>query len=227
MLNINIAVIYGDLKMKSVDSSPALEQLLRDRAVHESGFLQAFQTYLYLLEKWNARINITAASAWSAVGPFFEEAIWAVGFYPPGERLHLDIGSGGGFPVVPLRILRPEMRLTMVESRLKRCTFLETVVRELALGATVVVNRRLDEFLEDQNTSGSWEMVSWKAVRMGPKETDLLMDRTAPHVQFWLFHAKELPVSDPSGWQKSTTLVRTESCPARPGWWLSIYQKNR
>lgn len=208
-------------------SSSSLERLLRDRGVCESGAVGAFRTYLFLLERWNERINITASTDWEGVGPLFEEAIWAAELYPVGESIHLDIGSGGGFPAVPIRILRPRMRLSLVESRIKRSVFLQTVVHELGLKGTAVENQRVDSFLEGAGQAGLWQIVSWKGVKLGRREVGLLLERSREDVQFWLFHGKGLPVADLMGWEKSTKLIRRETCPSRPGSFLSIFEKSR
>ena len=60
--------------------------------------------YLRLLRKWNSKINLTASSEWDALSPLFSEALWAAGLYPESERSHLDIGSGAGFPAIPMRV---------------------------------------------------------------------------------------------------------------------------
>ena len=126
-----------------------------------------------------------------------------------------------------MRILRPRMRLVLVESRQKRCTFLETVIHELHLEGTVVANQRLEDFLETEKLTDSWDTVSWKALKVGSKAVRNLMERSGQNARFWLFHGKELPVSDPDEWMRLMTLVRREACPARAGWFLSIYGKNR
>jgi 16S rRNA (guanine527-N7)-methyltransferase len=60
-----------------------------------------------------------------------------------------DVGSGGGFPGIPLKIMRPELRVFLVESNLKKATFLAEVVREIGLPDTQVLVRRYEELGEE------------------------------------------------------------------------------
>ena len=58
----------------------------------------------------------------------------------------VDLGSGGGFPAIPLKILRPDIRWVLIESRQRKCAFLESVARSLHLSGIEVVNGRFEEF---------------------------------------------------------------------------------
>ncbi|MES2728871.1 MAG: 16S rRNA (guanine(527)-N(7))-methyltransferase RsmG [Pseudomonadota bacterium] len=97
--------------------------------------------YCDLLAQWQARINL--------VGPKTLETVWGrhildsaqlVPHIPAGATL-TDIGSGAGFPALVLAILRPDLKVTCVESDTRKCAFLQTVVRELHLNVRVVNNR--------------------------------------------------------------------------------------
>lgn len=108
--------------------------------------LDRLKTYVALLEKWNPRINLVARSTLGQ--------IWQRHFVDSAQIFHLapknaghwvDLGSGGGFPglvVATLALeLRPEMRVTLVESDTRKATFLRTVIRELGLNASVIDQR--------------------------------------------------------------------------------------
>src|SRR6185295_9811748 len=62
---------------------------------------------------------------------------------PPGAAL-VDVGSGGGLPALPFAVLRPDVRLTLVEPRAKRVAFLRTAVRELGLAGELVAGHAAD-----------------------------------------------------------------------------------
>lgn len=210
-----------------MDTAAGLERALRAAGIGTaSDSARAFTAYLRLLEKWGPRINLTASLEWHAIGPLFEEAVWAAGLYGDGDARHLDIGSGAGFPAIPMRILRPRMRLEMIESRLKRAAFLETVVSELPLlGGTEVIHKRLRDYLRLAGEAGSWDTISWKGVRLGSEDVSLLLERSGAGTRFWLFHGAVLPIEDPRAWEQSMFLIRRLRCPSRKGWFLSIYAK--
>lgn len=179
-----------------------------------------FLRYRELLEKWNARVNLTGSTSWEALEPLFAEAIWAASLYPGGASRHLDIGSGAGFPALAMRILLPAMRLTLIEPRGKKAAFLETAAFELGLKEVRVCNCTLGEFLEDGD-SADWDIVSWKALKIAGKELQALESAASGGTRFWVFHGETLPFDD-----SRFTRERREVCPARAASFLSIFRAN-
>jgi 16S rRNA (guanine527-N7)-methyltransferase len=102
-------------------------------------------SYLDLLVKWNGKINLTSEKTPSEIlhRHIFDSLQYAR-VISPNDNI-MDIGSGAGFPGVPLKIVYPGIALTLVESQRKRCSFLEAVVFNLALQNTRVVNERADK----------------------------------------------------------------------------------
>jgi 16S rRNA (guanine527-N7)-methyltransferase len=176
--------------------------------------------YLRLLEKWSSRVNLTASTKWESLAPLFEEAVWAARSHPGG--MHLDIGSGAGFPAIPISALHPGMQLDIVESRSRRCAFLETVARELGLEHVRVHEARLGAFLAGLEGPGPWGCVSWKAVRISARDAAALLGR-APDARFWLFHGSVLPLEDPDAWERATRLCRRDAFRGGRSWFLSVY----
>ena len=68
-----------------------------------------------------------------------------------GGRL-ADVGSGGGFPGLPLKIIRPDLQVFLVESNIKKVTFLAEVIRELGLKGAQVLARRYEELGQEVDT---------------------------------------------------------------------------
>lgn len=111
-----------------------------------------FEQYLNLLVKWNRKINLTAEkSAIEILHRHVFDSIQFLRFIEPGYRV-LDVGSGAGFPGIPLKIIFPELQLVVVESQRKRCSFLESVVRDLAMGQVEVINSRAEDMSEAENS---------------------------------------------------------------------------
>jgi 16S rRNA (guanine527-N7)-methyltransferase len=102
-------------------------------------------SYLHLLVKWNGKINLTSEKTSSEIlhRHIFDSLQYAR-VISPNDNI-MDIGSGAGFPGVPLKIVYPSLALTLVESQRKRCSFLESVVFNLALKNTRVVNERAEK----------------------------------------------------------------------------------
>jgi 16S rRNA (guanine527-N7)-methyltransferase len=106
--------------------------------------------YLCLLLEENTRMNLVSersASPAELVGQHLHDSLLGLGFLPEGpERSLLDIGTGGGFPAVPLLLVEPGLRGTLVESTGKKCQFLQGLIRDLSLTAEVVNARFPDSF---------------------------------------------------------------------------------
>ena len=109
-----------------------------------------FAKYLNLLSKWNRsqRLVGSADPQW-IIKRLFLDSLLFLRVLPPEARQVLDLGSGAGLPGIPLKIVRDDACVTLLEARRKRASFLSTVVRELGLRDIRVVNARLDEVAED------------------------------------------------------------------------------
>lgn len=191
----------------------------------ESECARKFRIYLDLLEKWNRRINLVSSTSWKILGPLLEEGLWASRFYPEGAVRHLDIGSGAGFPALPMRLVKRDMQLRLIESREKRAVFLETAADTLGLAGTRVSNRTVEAYLESEGSEGGWECVSWKAIRLEGRTISSLVKKATRGASFWMFHGEQLPVEE-GELDSSLRLVSRETMPGKPSWHLSIFEKS-
>lgn len=106
--------------------------------------LDRFETYYSMLVDWNSRVNLTAITEPEAVAnKHFVDSLAAEPFLPKGARV-ADVGTGAGFPGIPLLIVRPDLKLTLMDSLQKRLVFLEAVLKELGLSADCVHARAED-----------------------------------------------------------------------------------
>lgn len=108
------------------------------------------QQYMRMLLVWNEKINLTAIrDPQEILSRHFGEAMFAASAVPLEKGRLADVGSGGGFPGLPLRIICPELQVFLVESNVKKATFLAEVVRELQLSDTRVLVSRYEELGEE------------------------------------------------------------------------------
>jgi 16S rRNA (guanine527-N7)-methyltransferase len=114
------------------------------------GQILLIHRYMKILRQWNEKLNLTAIrDPLEILYRHFCESMYA-GVAVPVEFGRLaDIGSGGGFPGIPLKILRPELELFLIESNIKKGTFLAEVVRDLELANTRVLISRYEELSEE------------------------------------------------------------------------------
>ena len=180
--------------------------------------------YLALLEKWNPRVNLTSNIAWTALEPLFREGIWAALKYPSDCRTHLDIGSGAGFPALILRAFNTKIELELVESRNKKCAFLETVAWEMGLTGTRVHTKRLNDLLAACESGKTWDCVSWKAIRIADGDLLHLREHANEKTLFWMFHGKEAAVEDALTLNTDFILSDKQPVPRQKDSFLSIYK---
>jgi len=111
------------------------------------GWAQQLEAFLELLAERNRRVNlISRRTQHEALERHVLPSLAALSVVPPGQALRvLDVGSGGGFPGIPLRILRPEVRLDLVDSTRKKVDFLTECVEELGLSGTRTHWCRIEE----------------------------------------------------------------------------------
>lgn len=111
--------------------------------------------YLTELKKWNAKINLTAIrdERESIIKNMLDSLSYIKGFTPtPGLKL-MDMGSGAGFPALPIKIAFPEISIVMVDSVKKKASFLRHIVRTLKITGTEVFDKRTQELPESFNAS--------------------------------------------------------------------------
>jgi 16S rRNA (guanine527-N7)-methyltransferase len=108
------------------------------------------QHYMTLLLKWNEAMNLTAIrDPLEILYRHFCESMFGATLIPVGFGRLADVGSGGGFPGLPLKIACPEIEVCLIDSNVKKATFLAEVVRELALPEARVLVSRYEELGEE------------------------------------------------------------------------------
>jgi 16S rRNA (guanine527-N7)-methyltransferase len=112
--------------------------------------IRQIQQYMALLLKWNDAMNLTAIQdPLEILYRHFCESMFGASLVPVGAGRLADVGSGGGFPGLPLKIARPDLEIALVDSNVKKATFLAEVVRELALPRARVLVSRYEELDEE------------------------------------------------------------------------------
>ena len=128
--------------------------------------LAQFSIYLDLLLRWNARTNLTAVRApEEMVTRHFGESLFAARQIFPAGNSSLgpstslaDVGSGAGFPGLPMKLWAPQLQVALIESQQRKATFLREVVRALKLTGVEVRSRRAELVTE------TFEIVTLRAV---------------------------------------------------------------
>ena len=114
--------------------------------------IKKFGKYYELLVEWNSFMNLTAITDQSEVIlKHFVDSLALMHFMKLKDQTVIDLGSGAGFPGIPLKIICPGCKITLVDSLQKRIRFLDTVISELKLtGIRTVCSRAEDLALPEQ-----------------------------------------------------------------------------
>ncbi|MBR4868001.1 MAG: 16S rRNA (guanine(527)-N(7))-methyltransferase RsmG [Clostridia bacterium] len=127
--------------------------------------LAQLNQYAALLVEWNQKMNLTAITSPEGIAVLhFADSLTLLKSLPltPGQRV-LDVGTGAGFPAIPLKIACPAIDLTMMDSLNKRLTFLQTVLNELHLSATLR-HARAEEAAHLTDLREQFDVVTARAV---------------------------------------------------------------
>jgi 16S rRNA (guanine527-N7)-methyltransferase len=183
-------------------SEPA--QAGEESAVLSATQLQIISTYIDLLLHWNARINLTAIrNEEEIVTRHFGESLFAAHHLfpvypvppvtsglkdfdsasdspearsPKAEARHADLGSGAGFPGIPIKIWAPNIALTLIESNQKKATFLRELARALTLTNINIQNTRAETL-----PPSTFDVVTLRAVERLPKVLPVAVTLLAPN----------------------------------------------
>lgn len=183
----------------------------------------ALESYFALLLRWNAKVNLTGLSTIEeAIDRLVLEPLIAASAISAEPGLLMDIGSGGGSPAIPLKIVRPSLSLWMVESKSRKAAFLRECVRVLALESTLVENARAEELLPRPELTESMDYVTVRAVRLDSRFLNTALAFVRPGGSLLLFgsrdgHATTLP---------SLSVVSQRELIGRAGSQLVVLQKH-
>ena len=158
------------------------------------------RVYIDLLLRWNQKTSLTAVTQPEEIVRFhFGESLLAVPSVPIRHGRLADVGSGAGFPAVPIRMVFSNLSVTLIESNQKKATFLAEVLRELQLQNVEVRRSRMeDASFQD----GAVDYVSARAVRIddGFLNWSCQSLNSSGSLVLWLGEGDAANVSGKPGW---------------------------
>lgn len=128
--------------------------------------VEVFLQYADILEEWNRKMNLTAITDFEeVVEKHFLDSVYpfALQDFSSAETL-LDVGSGAGFPGIPLKILHPGLEITLLDSLNKRITFLNEVIQRLNLDKITAIHGRAEELAQKSEFREKYDLVAARAV---------------------------------------------------------------
>ena len=126
----------------------------------------AFLQYADLLGEWNQKINLTAITEFEeVVQKHFLDSVYPFALLKANKDITLlDMGSGAGFPGIPLKILFPKLQISLLDSLNKRIRFLNEVIRQLHLTKIQAIHGRAEDFAKQMDYREQFDLVTARAV---------------------------------------------------------------
>ena len=143
---------------------------------------EQYERYFELLVEWNEKINLTAITAKDEVYlKHFYDSIAPIlqGLIENQPIRLLDIGAGAGFPSLPMKILFPELDVTIIDSLNKRINFLHLLAEELGLNGVHFYHGRAEDFAQDKAFRAQFDIVTARAVA----RMQVLSELTIPYLK--------------------------------------------
>lgn len=162
---------------KSIDDLARQAQAMLSLELSQAQLAQ-FEQLTGLLLDWNARMNLTGITEPAEIAlKHYLDSLTVLKFLPKaGRRRLLDVGTGAGFPGLPLAIVRPLLRVTLLDATAKKLRFIEEAGRALGLDNIRIVHARAEDAGRDDAHRGSYDFVTARAVNRMPA----LMECTLP-----------------------------------------------
>lgn len=167
------------------------------------------EAYYRLLARWNEKINLTALPLRPPTGETFDrllvEPLIAAHQVEDSALVWFDLGSGGGSPAIPLKILRPRAKLVMVESKARKAAFLREAVRLLELPDVHVENGRAEEIASE--VPGRVQIVTIRAVKADSTLLSAAKELLSPGGRLLWFRSTRAEAIGVSDLQTTKTVV--------------------
>jgi len=188
--NQRIAAILGEYSVATHEDSPPIASI---------------RSYVSLLLQWNQSISLTTVTDPEEIVRFhFGESLFAASKVPITNGRLADLGTGAGFPGLPLKMLIPSVDLLLIESNVKKAAFLAEVIRRLGLQGVQIFRGRMEEFPGDSDliSASPFDFITARAFG----QFDALLSWSAAHLAgagkliLWLGSDDVVSISQNSAW---------------------------
>ena len=126
--------------------------------------LEKFYLYMNILLEWNEKINLTAiTNEEEIILKHFVDSLTINKYIEEGKSI-IDVGTGAGFPGIPIKILREDLKVTLLDSLNKRINFLNEVIEKLDLKNIKCIHGRAEEFGKNKNYREKYDFATSRAV---------------------------------------------------------------
>jgi 16S rRNA (guanine527-N7)-methyltransferase len=191
----------------------------RAKAPIALSMLEPLEAYFRLLAQWNVKINLTALPLDPPTDETFDrllvEPLAAARQIPTHiPTIWVDLGSGGGSPAIPIKIARPALRLTMIESKERKSVFLREAIRAVGLADASVETDRFEFVSTRPEYTATADIVTVRAVKADPELFEAAGRMLKGGGRLLLFRPAHSPTAAPAGFEAQNTVQLIDSPPS-------------
>jgi 16S rRNA (guanine527-N7)-methyltransferase len=142
--------------------------------------LEQFEIYYHELVDWNEKINLTAITGYEEVQTkHFLDSLTVIAAIKQEDRKHpqsvIDVGTGAGFPGIPLKIILPDIKLVLLEATIKKTKFLDSLITKLGLKDVEIAAARAEDIAHDARYREKFDYALSRAVASLPSLAELTL----------------------------------------------------
>ena len=166
--------------MELNEFSKELEELLSKIDINiDKKISEKFYNYMQILLEWNEKINLTAiVDQKEIILKHFVDCGTALKYLDKSQKV-LDLGTGAGFPGIPLKLLNEELDITLVDALNKRINFLNEVIMKLELNKIKTIHSRAEELSRNKEHREKYDVIVSRAVA----NMSVLLEYTMPFIK--------------------------------------------
>ena len=136
---------------------------------YDDSIINKFDTYSTLLKEWNEKVNLTSiVEDNEIVLKHFIDSVICTRYFDFNSKSIIDVGTGAGFPGLPIKIMNESVKLTLLDSLQKRINFLETVCKETKINNVEMIHGRAEDFGKDKSYREKFDFAVSRAVASLP-----------------------------------------------------------
>jgi 16S rRNA (guanine527-N7)-methyltransferase len=138
---------------------------------------QLLSRHIQIMLEWNSRLNLTRITeSEEIIVKHLLDSILPSRFLPSSGHA-LDVGTGAGFPGIPLKIVHPGLQVVLLDSNRKKVSFLTAAAAALELRGIRAVHGRWQDFSKDEDHAREFELITMRALRLEPEHITCLASR--------------------------------------------------
>lgn len=138
--------------------------LIDELIIEDADIFERFNLYNKLLLDWNEKINLISRNSYSIESHTLNSIFFLAKYHLPENSFIVDIGTGGGFPGIPLKILRNDLKIILIDSIIKKANAVKDIVRKMEFEDVEVITGRAETISKESKYRSKFDIATAKSV---------------------------------------------------------------